>query len=399
MATWTRQSSFPHKNGYEQHNPASNDSGCPKMKITTLNLYCVPLTSRATYYMADGKTCDSVDSIIIEICTDAGISGWGEVCPIPHYLPAYANGVVPAIQELAPVLIGANAVGPDALLSRCEAHLQGHPYAKSALDMALWDLLGKVANLPLYQLLGGRKMSAAPLYHSITCIEPEAMADIASDAYAQGIRQFQAKLGASGDWHTDVRRLEAVRTAIGPGPLLYGDWNCGTTTLEAIRVGQATRHLDVMLEQPCATLEACAQVRHTTGMAMKIDENAHDTESLLKAHKLGCMDVVALKLSKFGGVSAIRKARDLCTDLGVMMVIEDTWGSDITTAAVAHMAVSAEPKYLLNACDLSGYVTPHIAPDGPRRKNATLQPSDRPGLGVTPDRDVLGRPIATISQP
>ncbi|MEM9776899.1 MAG: enolase C-terminal domain-like protein, partial [Chloroflexota bacterium] len=182
----------------------------------------------------------------------------------------------------------------------------------------------------------------------------------------------------------------------GPGPLLYGDWNCGSTTLEAIRVGQAVKHLDVMLEQPCTTLEACAKVRNVTGMAMKIDENGHDIESLLKAHALGCMDVVALKLSKFGGVAAIRQARDLCVKLGVMMVIEDTWGSDITTAALSHLAVSTTEKYVMNACDLSGYVTPHVAPDGPLRKNARLQPSDRPGLGVSPDRQVLGNPILSI---
>ena len=366
------------------------------MKITQIKLYSVLLTSHETYNMADGKTCDTVESIVLEICTDAGISGWGEVCPIPHYLPAYAKGVVPAVQELAPILIGADAIGPEALMEKCEAYLMGHVYAKSALDMALWDLMGKAANLPLYQLLGGRKMESAPLYHSITCIEPEAMADIAEAAYAQGIRQFQAKLGASGTWQTDVQRLEAVRAAVGAGPLLYGDWNCGATTLEAIRVGLAVRHLDVMLEQPCATLEACAHVQRTTGMAMKIDENGHDIASLLKAHALGCMDVVALKLSKFGGVSAIRQARDLCTKLGVMMVIEDTWGSDITTAALTHLAVSTSPKYVMNACDLSGYVAPHIAVDGPLRDNARLKPSDRPGLGIMIDRAVLGEPVCII---
>ncbi|MEM7128058.1 MAG: enolase C-terminal domain-like protein [Chloroflexota bacterium] len=364
------------------------------MKITSLHLYVVPLTSHEKYNMAAGKTCDTVESIVLEIRTDEGMSGWGEVCPIPHYLPAYSGGVASAIQELAPILLGADAIGPEALMARCNAYLLGHVYAKSAIDIALWDLMGKAADLPLYRLLGGRQMEAAPLYHSITCIEPESMAAIAKQAYDQGIRQFQAKLGASGDWRRDVERLMAVREAIGEGPLLYGDWNCGTTTLEAIRVGQAVHHLDVMLEQPCDTLEECTQVRRTTGMAMKIDENGYDTASLLKAHELGCMDVVALKLSKFGGISAIRSARELCTHLGVMMVIEDTWGSDITTAAISHLAVSTAPKFLLNCCDLSGYVSPHIAPDGPLRDEAKLGPSERSGLGITPDPDILGAPIA-----
>lgn len=367
------------------------------MNITKIKLYRVALTSLETYHMADGKMCDTVDSIIVELCTDTGLSGWGEVCPIPGYLPAYAAGVVPLIEALAPVLIGADPIGPDAVLARCEAVVQGHVYAKSALDMALWDLTGKAAGLPLYRLLGGRQVAAAPLYHSITCIDPDAMARIATEAYGQGIRQFQCKLGASGDWQTDVERLAAVRAAIGPGPLLYGDWNCGATALTAIRVAQAVRPHDVMLEQPCNTLEACADVRRVSGMAMKLDETCHDIASLLRAQQLGCLDVVALKLSKIGGISALCRARDLCRHFDVMMVVEDVWGSDITTAATAHLAVSTPGRLLLNACDLSGYVTPHVAPDGPRRTDAMLAPSDRPGLGVTPDRDMLGAPIAEIA--
>jgi L-alanine-DL-glutamate epimerase-like enolase superfamily enzyme len=364
------------------------------MKITRIAVYVVPLTSHTPYHMADGKTCETVDSVVLRLDTDDGVSGWGEVCPIPHYLPAYAAGVRPAIEELSPLLIGADPVGPEALMGRCEAYLQGHPYAKSALDMALWDLTGKAAGLPLYRLLGGRRMDAAPLYHSITCVAPEEMAAIAEAAYAQGIRQFQAKVGADGDWQTDAARIRAVREAVGPGPLVYADWNCGATTLTAIRVAQAVRDLDVMFEQPCESLAACAEVRRVTGVAMKIDESAYDQGSLLEAQALGCMDVVAVKLSKFGGLSAARRARDLCLHLKTMMVIEDTWGSDITTAAAAHLAVATPPRYLLNVCNLSGYVAPHIAPDGPRRDNGRLAPSERPGLGVSPEESLLGEPLA-----
>lgn len=364
------------------------------MKIRRLSLHTIPLTSLVPYYMAEGKACETVATTVLRIDCDDGTTGWGEVCPIPRYLPAYAGGVAPSVEALAPVLLGADPVGPEALMARCDAALKGHVYTKSAIDMALWDLTGKAAGLPLYRLVGGRQVDGAPLYHSITCTAPEEMAGIARDALGQGIRQFQAKLGADDDWQADVARLAAVREAIGPGPLLYGDWNCGATALTAIRVGHAVRDLDVMLEQPCDSLEACAEVRRATGLAMKIDEGAHDQETLLRAHALGCMDVVALKLSKFGGVTAVRRARDLCLHMGTMMVIEDTWGADIATAAVAHLAASTPGKFLLNACDLSGYVTPSLAPDGPRRQDARLAPSEKPGLGVTPDPAVLGEPVA-----
>lgn len=127
-------------------------------------------------------------------------------------------------------------------------------------------------------------------------------------------------------------------------------------------------------------------VRAATGLPMKLDELAHDTATLLQAHSLGIMDAVALKLSKFGGLSALRRARDLCLHLGAKMCIECTWGSDIATAAALHLAAATNPARVLNVCDLSGYVSPRIAPDGPVRANGRIP---RPTA-----RALASRPIA-----
>ena len=169
-----------------------------------------------------------IDTVVARIETDTGLSGWGEVCTIPHYLPAYSAGVVPAVRDMSSVLIGAEFTGPEALTALIDGHLPGHLYAKSVVDIALWDLFGKHCNLPLYTLLGGRRSDKLPLYHSITCIAPEEMARMAREAYASGMRQFQIKLGADDDWTADVARFRLVREAVGDGPLVYGDWNCGS---------------------------------------------------------------------------------------------------------------------------------------------------------------------------
>ncbi|MEL7430725.1 MAG: mandelate racemase/muconate lactonizing enzyme family protein [Pseudomonadota bacterium] len=364
------------------------------MRIQSITLWKVPLTSHKAYYMAEGKSCDTVDTIILRFRADNGLEGWGEVCPIPHYLPAYADGVEPAIREMETVLIGTELTGPEAVMAKLDRHLVGHVYAKSAVDIALWDLMAKAANMPLHALLGGMQQDTMPLYHSITCVAPDEMGRMALEAQKSGIRQFQAKLGADDDWQYDVERLIKVREAVGDGPLVYGDWNCGATSLDATRVGKAVSHLDIMLEQPCETIEQCARVKSATGLPMKLDENAHDTASLLEAHASGCMDAVAIKLSKFGGLSACRRARDLCLHLGVKMCVEDTWGSDITTAALLHLGASTSPKFLMNVCDLSGYVSPRIAPDCPVRTNGTISTPRGPGLGVSPDLETLGTPIA-----
>jgi L-alanine-DL-glutamate epimerase-like enolase superfamily enzyme len=281
-------------------------------------------------------------------------------------------------------------------MAKLDQWLQGHVYAKSAIDIALWDLTGQQAGLPLHALLGGQRQDSMPLYHSITCVAPEEMARIAKDAQASGMAQFQVKLGADRDWQADVARLRMVREAVGEGPLVYGDWNCGATSLDASRVGRAVADLDIMLEQPCATIEDCARVRQASGLPMKMDENAHDTASLLQAHAAGVMDAVALKLSKFGGLSATRRARDLCLHLGAKMCIEDTWGSDITTAALLHLGASTDPLRVMNVCDLSHYVGPRLDPNGPERDAGRIKPPSGPGLGVSPDRAQLGEPDAVF---
>ncbi|MEM0948998.1 MAG: enolase C-terminal domain-like protein [Pseudomonadota bacterium] len=366
-------------------------------RISGLRLWHVPLTSHVTYKMAAGKTCATVETVVVALDTDDGLTGWGEVCPIPHYLPAYARGVAPAVQDMAPAILG-DFTGPEALTAAMSRWLRGNVYAKSAIDIAAWDLLGKQAQLPLHALLGGQQAADLPLYHSVTCVDPHEMARMAKDAVALGMRQIQGKLGADDDWQADVARLRLMREAIGDNIFLYGDWNCGSTTLDATRVGRAVMDMDVMLEQPCATIAECAQVRRATGLAMKQDETAHDTASLLEAAREGCMDAVALKLSKFGGLSALRRARDLCLHLGAKMCIEDTWGSDIAMAAALHLAAATDPARVLNVCDLSGYVGPRLAPDAPTRKDGRIAAPCGPGLGVTPDLGILGAPDLELQE-
>ena len=366
------------------------------MRVSRITLWAVDLTSHETYFMADGKTCATVKTHVLCLETDTGLQGWGEVCPIPHYLPAFADGVPPAIAEMAPEILGISPFGVDAPMRKLDGFLLGHPHAKSIVDMALWDLFGKATGQPLYTLLGGRTRADMPLYHSITCIAPDEMARIATEAHASGIRQFQVKLGADADWQADAERLIKVREAVGPGPLVYGDWNCGASTLQATRTGRAVAHLDIMLEQPCATLEDCAAVRQATGLPMKIDEAAFDLATLIRAHELGVLDAVALKLSKFGGLSAMRRARDLVVHLGAEICAECTWGSDIVTAAALHFAASTPHGALLNTCDLSAYVGPRLCPDAPNRAGGRIAPPPGAGLGVTPDPGVLGAPVLEV---
>jgi len=108
------------------------------------------------------------------------------------------------------------------------------------------------------------------------------------------------------------------------------------------------------------------------------------------------MDVINLKISKVGGLTKARQIRDLCVSLGIAMTIEDTWGGDIVTAAIAHLAHSTPPEFLFTTTDFNSYVTVSIADGAPQRKHGRMTTSDAPGLGITPRFEVLGAPVISV---
>ena len=149
------------------------------------------------------------DTTVVLVETNQGITGVGECCPLgPTYLPAYAQGVRAGISQLAPNLIGEDPTQIECINDTMDALLKGHPYVKSAIDMACWDILGKVSGLPLYTLLGGLRQEKVTLYKVVTRADPGAMAERIPEYRAQGYHQFQVKVGE--DPATDIIRIHRV---------------------------------------------------------------------------------------------------------------------------------------------------------------------------------------------
>jgi L-alanine-DL-glutamate epimerase-like enolase superfamily enzyme len=336
------------------------------------------------------------DSTVIRVETDSGLVGHGEVCPLgPFYLPAYASGVRAGIAELGPHLIGEDPTELARINRRMDAALKGHPYVKSGIDMACWDILGQAAGLPVCVLLGGRYGDDFVLYRAISQQSPEEMAARVAGYRSEGYRRFQLKVG--GDPETDIARIRAVAKVLEPGDRQIADANTGWLMHDAARVVRAVRDVDVYIEQPCLTYEECLSVRRRTDHPFVMDESIDGLDVLLRGHADGAMDVVNLKISKFGGMTKLRQARDLCVSLGIAMTLEDSWGSDITTAAIAHLAQSTPPEFLFTATDFNSYVTVSTADGAPRRVHGRMTASTSPGLGVTPRMTVLGKPKIEVS--
>ncbi len=363
------------------------------LKITNIRVYQVDLPlHEGNYSWSEGKSVDVFDSTVVEVETDAGITGYGEVCPLgPVYLPAYANGARTGIAELAPSLIGDDPRQLWALNYKMDMVMKGHPYVKTAIDMACWDILGKAAGMPVSHLLGGRYGEDVVLYRAISQRPAAEMAANVKDYRDQGYRRFQLKVG--GDPNEDIERIRAVRAVLEPTDKLVADANTGWLMHEAMRVVGAVADLDVYIEQPCTTYEECLSVRRQTHLPFVLDEVINSADTILKGARDLAMDVVNIKISKFGGLTRAKQARDLCVSLGIAMTLEDSWGGDIITAAISHLAHSTPTDFLFTSTDFNSYVTQSIATGAPQRVDGRMAASQNPGLGIEPRMDVLGDPV------
>lgn len=366
------------------------------MRITSIRAYRVDLPlHEGSYNWSGGNSVSVFDSTVVAIETDAGLTGYGEVCPLgPAYLPAYAAGARTGIAELAPQLLGLDPLELGNLNRRMDAAMRGHPYVKSAIDMACWDLLGKATSQPVVTLLGGRVDDCFPLYRAISQEAPERMAARVAQYRDEGYRKFQLKVG--GDPDTDIDRIRAVADELQRGDVLVADANTGWTQHAALRVADAVRDVDVYIEQPCARYEECLAVRRHTNRPFVLDEVIDGIDMVVRGAHDHAMDVINLKISKVGGLTKARQIRDLCVSLGIAMTIEDTWGGDIITAAIAALAHSTPPALLFSATDFNSYVTVSLADGAPQRQQGTLAASLEPGLGVRPRMEVLGRAVVEV---
>ncbi|MBT3843088.1 MAG: mandelate racemase/muconate lactonizing enzyme family protein [Verrucomicrobia bacterium] len=367
------------------------------MKISKISVFQVDLPlHEGSYNWAGGKSVKVFDSTVVRVETGEGITGHGEVCPLgPVYLPAYAEGARAGIQVLAPALLGQDPTQLAKLNRHMDATLKGHPYVKSAIDMACWDILGQATGQPVCNLLGGRYGDDFLLYRAISQEAPEAMAGKVAGYRAEGYRKFQLKVG--GDPETDIERIRAVSAELLRGDVLIADANTGWLMHQAARVVRAVKDIDVYIEQPCETFEECYSIRKMTDHPFVLDESIDGLPILLRANSLQAMDVVNIKISKFGGLTKARQARDLCVSLGIAMTIEDSWGGDIITAAISHLAHSTPTELLFSSTDFNSYVTISNANDAPQRNNGRLAASTAPGLGITPKMEVLGQAVFEVN--
>ena len=321
--------------------------------------------------------------------------GWGETCPLgPVYAQAHAKGARAALSEMAPGLIGTEVL-PLGVHRRMDSLLLGHNYAKAAIDIAVYDALGKSLGVRVADLLGGAVTERVPSYYAIGIETPEDAARIAIEKRAEGYPRLQLKTGAHTP-ETDIEVIRKVWDAIkGSGMRLAIDANRGWTTRDAIQVSRACADVPFVMEQPCRTNDELRQLRPLLGHPLYMDETSYDVGTVISAAGSGLVDGFGLKLTRLGGLHPMTTVRDICAARNLPHTCDDAWGGDILAAACTHLGATVRSDLLEGVWLAAPYIDGHYSSEnGLDVVGGHIVLPKGPGLGIIPDDAMFGDPVA-----
>lgn len=367
------------------------------MKIREIHIYAHELPVANPPFVISSSTVWSLDTTLVRLVSEDGTEGWGETCPVgPTYAEAHAKGARAALIEMAPGLIGADP-WPLALHRRMDSLLNGHNYAKAAIDIAAHDLIGKRLGVRVAELLGGGAVERVPSYYSSGVGEPDETARIAKQRMAEGYPRLQVKLGGR-PVEADIETLHKVWEVIGgSGMRLAADGNRSWTTRDALRLSRECADIPFVLEQPCNSIEELARIRPQVHHPIYMDENGVDLNTVITAAGTGLVDGFSMKVTRIGGLQPMRAFRDLCAARRLPHTCDDAWGGDVIAAACVHLGATIRPELnegvWIAAPSIEGHYDPKA---GIRIEGGHISLPAGPGLGVTPDKDLFGDPVASF---
>jgi muconate cycloisomerase len=359
------------------------------VKIADLRVVRADIPVRRPHAMSF-TTLRAVNFAFVRLETDDGLVGWGEAACLggPTWSEESAESVAATIERyIAPWLVGQDASGIESLRLEMARRIQGNPFARAAVEMALWDVNGQALGVPVHRLLGGRVRDRVPLSWSLAVEDPDAERAEARDKVAAGHRIFKIKTGAHPLAH-DIERVRAIREAVGPRVSLRVDANQAWDRPTALRAIRAIEPYDVdFVEQPLPRwdVEGMAALGRQVRVPLMADESCFSPHDAFTIARRGGVAILALKVTKSAGllgsmtIARIAEAAGLGCYVGCM--IETSLG----TAASLHVALSAAP--VTWGCELFGplLLAGDVVRDPVRYADGAILALDGPGLGVTVD--------------
>ncbi|ENN84732.1 Mandelate racemase/muconate lactonizing enzyme [Rhizobium freirei PRF 81] len=367
------------------------------MKITEVHIYSHTMPVKNGPYVIASSKVYSLDTTLVKLVTDNGLFGWGETCPVgPTYQPQHSRGAVAALEEMAQDLIGANPCQPLLLRRKMDSLLNGHRYAKAAIDIAAYDLMGKHFGVRVADLLGGAVTERVPSYYASGIGEPDEIARIAEERAAEGYPRMQIKIGGR-DVAIDIEVVRKVWERVGGRMRLAVDGNRSLTTRDTLRLSRECLDIPFILEQPCNTIEEIKAIRGQLHHAVFLDENGEDLNTVLRAVGDGICDGFGMKVTRIGGLHAMATFRDICETRSMPHTCDDAWGGDIIAAACTHIGATVQPRLCEGVWLAQPYVEGHYdAENGVAIVDGHIKLPRGSGLGVIPDETLFGAPIASF---
>ncbi len=367
------------------------------MRIREMHIYRHDLPVKNGPYVMANANVWTLDTTLVRLVAEDGTEGWGETCPVGStYAEAHAAGALAALAKIAPGLIGAE-LWPVILHQRMNARLNGHNYAKAAIDIAAHDLLGKKLGVRVADLLGGAVTERVPSYYAVGVGAPDDIARLAQQKGAEGYPRLQIKLGGR-PVEIDIETIRKVWENIrGSGIRLAIDGNRGWTTRDALRVSRECPDVPFIMEQPCNTVEDLRKIRPQIAHAIYMDENSVDLNTVLSAVGTNLVDGFGMKVTRIGGLQHMRTFRDICEARNLPHTCDDAWGGDVIAAACTHVAATTRPELCEGAWLAAPYIDGHYdAQNSIRIEGGHIALPEGPGLGVVPDVTLFGDPIASF---
>ena len=365
------------------------------MKITCITVFQVDLPLEHPYWLSGGRLkFEVLDATFVRIDTDTGITGWGEGTPWGHtYVPAHGPGIRAGIETMAPFLLGLDPRRVLEVERAMDLSLPGHLYAKGPIDMACWDIAGRAAGLPIADLMGGGSRTPRAIASSVGARSAEETRAVIDRYRARGYVAHSVKIG--GDVARDIARIRDVEAYRDPGEIVLYDVNRGWTRQQALRVMSACEDLNVMFEQPCETLDDIAAIAGKHASPVSIDESLVTLQDAVRIAREGLADVFGIKLNRVGGLTKAARMRDIALAHGIDMFVMATGGSVLADCEALHLAATVPDPHCHAVWSCQDMITIDIADGrGPRNIAGHLHLPEIPGLGVHPDENTLGDPVA-----
>ena len=368
------------------------------MKIVEIHVYQHDLAVKNGPYKMANAWVDSLDTTIVEIMTSTGLKGYGETCPVgPTYQPQHALGARAAIEQMGPALIGENPLLTSNIKQTMESSLNGHNYAKAALDIALWDLMGKHFNSRVCDLLGGAKSESVPSYYATGVGDPDEVKRIAEQKVNEGYPRLQIKVGGR-PVELDIETVTKVWEAVGDKVRLAADANRGWTAKDTIIFSNACQNIPVILEQPCNSIQEIKSIRAQLNHPVYLDESTENLSVVLDVIGRGICDGFGLKVTRLGGLTTMHTVREICNTRSMPHTCDDSWGGDIIAAACVHIGVTVQPRLLEGVWLAQPYIDHHYDEVNPIEiQQGHINVPSGPGLGVNPNTALFDDPVLSFN--